>query len=135
VVFVDVAVPTLVSSAVLIAVVLSMEFLLRTRVRAVLRYWLVVSVLAYLLFIPLLSLNPPSTHWPAATRCMRLNRAVDVRPDVRRTGRPHRRSPIRPITGQSQTTTAGVGERPLHLTWQGPCLCSGWRASSWSAAC
>jgi len=119
-VFVDVAVPTLVSSAALIAIVLSVEFLLRTRVRAVLRYWLVVSVLAYLLFIPLLSLNPPSTHWPAGNAVYAAQPSSSTSDPTFAAPAGHTDAPLsRPITGQSQTTTAGVGERPLHLTWQG----------------
>jgi len=110
--FVGLALPMLLTSTALIAVVLSVEFFLRTRVRAALRYWLVASVLAYLLLLPLLSLNPPSTHWRAGTAAY----ADPVFPAPAS----HVNAPLsRPITGQSQTTAAGVGERPLSLTWQG----------------
>lgn len=110
-VFVGLAVPMLLTSAALIAFVLSVEFFLRTRVRAALRYWLVVSVLAYLLLTPFLSLSPPSTHWPAGTAAYA---------DPTYSAPASHNAPLsRPITGQSQTTTAGVGERPPRLTWQG----------------
>jgi bla regulator protein BlaR1 len=114
-VFVGLALPMFVTSTALIAIVLSMEFLLRARVRAGLRYWLVASVLAYLLLIPLLSLSPPSTHWPAG-RAAYADPAFSSPAD-------HTNAPLsRPITGQSQTAVAGVGERPLSLTWQGAAL-------------
>jgi beta-lactamase regulating signal transducer with metallopeptidase domain len=110
--FVGLALLMLLTSTALIAFVLSVEFFLRVRVRAALRYWLVVSVLAYLLLIPLLSLNPPSTHWLAGT-------AAQADPTFPAPAS-HTNAPLsRPITGQSQTTVAGVGERPLSLTWQG----------------
>jgi len=110
--FVGLALPMLLTSTALIAFVLSVEFFLRARVRAALRYWLVVSVLAYLLLTPLLSLNPPSTHWLAGT-------AAHADPTFPAPAS-HTNAPLsRPITGQSQTTVAGVGERPLRLTWQG----------------
>jgi beta-lactamase regulating signal transducer with metallopeptidase domain len=63
--FVGLALPMLVASTVLMGMVLLVESVLRTRVRASLRYWLVTSVLAFLVLTPLLSLNPPSTHWLA----------------------------------------------------------------------
>lgn len=111
-VFVGLALPMLLTSTALIAVVLSVEFFLRTRVRAALRYWLVASVLAYLLLIPLLSLNPPSTHWRAGT-------AAYADPTFSAPAS-HTDAPLsRPTTGQSQITMAGVGERPPSLTWQG----------------
>ena len=62
--FVGLALPMLLTSTVLIGLVLLVESVLRARVRAGLRYWLVTCVLAYLVLIPLLSLSPPSTHWP-----------------------------------------------------------------------
>lgn len=118
--FVGLAVPILVTSAALIALVLSMESLLRTRVRAVLRYWLVVSVLAYLLLIPLLSLNPPSTHWPTGAAAHAAQPSPSTSDPTFAAPAGHTDAPLsRPITGQSKTTMAGVGERPLHLTWQG----------------
>jgi len=110
-VFVGLALPMLLTSAALIAFVLSVESFLRTRVRAALRYWLVVSVLAYLLLIPFLSLSPPSTHWPAGAAAYA---------DPTYSAPASHNAPLSPpITGQSQTTVAGVGERPLSLTWQG----------------
>ena len=63
--FVGLATSMLLESAVLIGVVLLAESVLRARVRASLRYWLVTCVLAFLILTPLLSLNPPSTHWQA----------------------------------------------------------------------
>jgi hypothetical protein len=62
--FVELALPMLITSTVLIGFVLLAESVLRERIRAGLRYWLVTCVLAYLILSPLLSLNPPSTHWP-----------------------------------------------------------------------
>jgi bla regulator protein BlaR1 len=110
--FVSLAVPLLLESAAVICLVLSIEFLVRTRVRAGLRYWLVVSVLAYLILMPLLSLNPPSTHWPAG----RTAYADSTLPMPASQSN----APLsRPITGQSQTTLAGVGEPPESLAWQG----------------
>jgi beta-lactamase regulating signal transducer with metallopeptidase domain len=110
-VFVGLALPMFLSSALLIALVLSVEFFLRTRVRAALRYWLVVSVLAYLLLIPFLSLCPPSTHWPTGAAAYA---------DPTYSAPASQNAPLsRPITGPSQTTVAGVGERPPRLTWQG----------------
>jgi len=111
-VFVGLALPMLLTSTALIAIVLSVEFFLRTRVRAALRYWLVASVLAYLLLMPLLSLNPPSTHWLPGT-------AAYADPMFSAPAS-HTDAPLsRPITGYAQTIVAGVGERPLSLTWQG----------------
>jgi beta-lactamase regulating signal transducer with metallopeptidase domain len=110
--FVGLALPMLLTSTALIAFVLLAEFFLRTRVRAALRYWLVVSVLAYLLLIPLLSLNPPSTHRPVGAAAY----ANSTFPAPAS----HTNAPLsRPTTRQSQTTMAGVGERPLSLMWQG----------------
>ncbi|MGE5296108.1 MAG: M56 family metallopeptidase [Solirubrobacterales bacterium] len=62
--FIGLSVPMLITSTVLIGLVLLIESVLRGRVRAGLRYWLVTCILAYLVLIPLLSFNPPSTHWP-----------------------------------------------------------------------
>ncbi len=64
-IFVGLTVRMLLTSVVLISLVLLVEFVLRARVRAGLRCWLVTCVLAYLALVPLLSLNPPSTLWPA----------------------------------------------------------------------
>lgn len=62
--FVGLTLPVLLTSTVLIGVVLLVESVLRGWVRAGLRYWLVTCILAYLILVPLLSFNPPSTHWP-----------------------------------------------------------------------
>jgi bla regulator protein BlaR1 len=111
-VFVGLAWPMLVHSACLIALVLSAEPVLRTRVRAVVRYRLAVFVLAYLLLIPVLSLSPPSTYWPAGN-------AAYADPTLPSPAS-HISAPLsRPITGQSQTIMAEVGEQPLPLTWKG----------------
>ncbi|MBN1506817.1 MAG: M56 family metallopeptidase [Sedimentisphaerales bacterium] len=110
-VFVGLAFPMFLTSAALIASVLSVEFILRTRVRAALRYWLVVSVLAYLLLIPFFSLSPPSTH--------RLAGAAAYASPTCSAPVSHNAPLSRSITGQSQTTMAGTGERPAKLTWQG----------------
>ena len=118
--FVGLALPMLLTSTALIVFVLSAEFLLRTRVRATLRYWLVVSVLAYLLLIPLLSLNPPSTHWPAGNAAYAAPPSPSTSDPTFAAPASHTDAPLsRSTTGQFQTTMAGVGERPLSLTWQG----------------
>ena len=122
--FVGLALPLLLESAILIGLILLVESFLRARVRASLRYWLVTCVLAYLVLMPLLSLNPPSTHWPtgrvfpfAISRVWEPTAAyADPTPvPVRHTSAPL----SQPATGQSQTTTAGVGEQPHGLSWQG----------------
>jgi bla regulator protein BlaR1 len=111
-VYVGLALPMLLQSAALIVLVLSAELMLRTRVRAALRYWLLVSVFAYLVLIPLLSLKPPSTHWHAGN-------AAYAAPTLPQPAG-HISAPLsRSITGQSQTTMTGVGERPRTLTWEG----------------
>lgn len=110
--FVGLAFPVLLGSAALIGLVLLVELALRKKVRATLRYWLVVFVLVYLLLTPLLSLSPPSPRWPAGN-------AAYADPTTT-TAAEHTRAPLfQPPTGQSQTTSAGVGERPRMLTWQG----------------
>jgi len=110
--FAGLALPMLAGSAALIGVVLAVEFMLRNRVRAAFRYWLVVCVLAYLYLLPLLSLSPPSTHWPAG-------KAAYADPTLPLPAS-HTRVPLpQPTTGQSQTTLAGAGERPEGLSWQG----------------
>jgi hypothetical protein len=63
-VFVGLTVQMLLTSAALIGLVLLVEFVLRARVRAGLRYWLVTCVLAYLVLIPLLSLPPGAREIP-----------------------------------------------------------------------
>ena len=129
--FVGLTLPMLLTSAVLIGVVLLVESVLRERIRAGLRYWLVTCVLAYLVFIPLLSLNPPSTHWPtgggsplAALRFLE-PQAAYADPTSSTPAR-HTHAPLSlPATGQtgslpatdgtagsSQTTMGGIGERP-----------------------
>lgn len=122
--FVRLALPMLVSSTALGVLVLLVEFVLRARVRASLRYWLVTCVLAYLVLTPLLSLSPPSTHWPSGTAAYASplpapashpgTAAGDTAPAQTGT------APLsRPATGDAQTTRAGVGEQPCTLTWQG----------------
>ncbi|MCL5281520.1 MAG: M56 family metallopeptidase, partial [Planctomycetes bacterium] len=122
--FVRLALPMLVSSTALAALVLLVEFVLRARVRAGLRYWLVTCVLAYLVLTPLLSLSPPSTHWPSGTAAYASPLPApashpgtltgDTAPGETGT------APLsRPATGDAQTTLAGVGEQPCTLTWQG----------------
>ena len=121
--FVGFALPLLVESAALIGLVLSVEFLLRTRVRARLRYGLVAFVLAYLMLTPLLSLNPPSTHWPAGKAAYAARPSSLTSDPTLPSPASHTSAPLSQlITGQSQTTVAGVGERPRTLTWQGAAL-------------
>mgnify|MGYP001175486586 CR=1 FL=1 len=131
--------PMLLTSTVLIGLVLLIESVLRGRVRAGLRYWLVTCILAYLVLIPLLSFNPPSTHWPTGggslMAILRLwgpqsayaegsldapSRVEDPDPTSLTPSR-HTHAPLsQPTTEQSgpspseatQTTTGGAGERP-----------------------
>lgn len=110
--FVGFALRLLAESAVLIGAVLLVEVVLRKRVRAALRYWLVTLVLAYLLLAPILTLSPPSPRWPAGTAAY-----ADT---TTSTAARHTNAPLpQPATGQSQTTMVEVGERPRFLTWQG----------------
>jgi len=122
--FVRLALPMLVTSTALAGLVLLVEFVLRARVRAGLRYWLVTCVLAYLVLTPLLSLSPPSTHWPSGTAAY----ASPLPAPASHTGTPTGDTPpvetgtaplSQPATGNAQTTLAGVGEQPCTLTWQG----------------
>ena len=122
--FVGLALPMLVSSTILTGLVLLIEFVLRARVRASLRYWLVTCVLAYLILTPLLSLNPPSTLWPSGTAAY----ASPLPEPVSQPGTPAGgtspaetgTAPLsQPATGNAQTTLVGVGEQPCTLTWQG----------------
>jgi hypothetical protein len=133
--FVDTAWPMLLTSMILTGLVLLVESILRARVRASLRYWLVTCVLAYLVLIPVLSLSPPSTHWlsggaalaavPDATDRVGSpdptpapggqTHAPLSQPATEQTGSP---GAVQRAGGSSQTTLAGVGEQP-HLTWQG----------------
>jgi hypothetical protein len=135
--FVELAVPMLVRSLVLTGLVLLVESILRARVRASLRYWLVTCVLAYLVLIPLLSLSPPSTHGPAGRGLVdallsvwtpgtayaegtpnALVRIEDPDPSPVPAGHTHA-SLSRPAAGSSPATGAGIGEQPRTLTWQG----------------
>jgi bla regulator protein BlaR1 len=135
--FVGLALPLLLTSMGLTGLVLLVEFVLRARVRASLRYWLVTCVLAYLVLTPLLSLSPPSTHWLTGSTAL----AEGVPDASPRVGSPdptpapasHTQAPARepsragasaaplsqPATEQTQTTGVGVGEQPSGLTWQG----------------
>jgi len=135
--FVGLALPMLLTSMVLAGLVLLVESILRARVRAGLRYWLVTCVLAYLVLTPLLSLSPPSTHWPSGKGSSNVILHVwgpstayaDPTPapashtevSTRDTSRVEASiTPLsQPTTGQSQTTLVGIGEQPSHLTWQG----------------
>ena len=123
--FVGLALPILLESTVVIGLILLVEFALRERIRAGLRYWLVTCALAFLVLLPLLELDPPSTHWPtgkglsgAILRVWEPEAAyADPTPSLPAR---HTNAPLsQPTTGQSQTTTVGVGERPRTLTWQG----------------
>jgi beta-lactamase regulating signal transducer with metallopeptidase domain len=129
--FVGLTVPMLLTSTVLIGLVLLVESVLRERVRAGLRYWLVTCVLAYMVLIPLLSFNPPSTHWPTgggsliailrvwgpqtayAEGISDATSLVEDSDPTSLTPSRHTHAPLsQPTTGQSQTTTGGAGERP-----------------------
>ena len=135
--FIGLALPMLLTSTLLAVLVLLVEAVLRARVRAGLRYWLVTCVLAYLVLTPLLSLSPPSTHWPSGTAAYakgfpdatsRVGGSNPTPAPASHTGTAAgdpapadaRNAPLpRPAIGQSQTTTVGVGEQPRTLTWQG----------------
>ena len=111
--FVGFAWPVLVESAALVGVVLLVEVALRKKVRAALRYRLAALVLIYLLLTPLFSLGPPSPRWPTSN-------AAYADPTTTSSAAAHTHAPLsQPPTGQSQTTSAGVGERPRSLSWQG----------------
>jgi len=116
--FVGLTLPMLFTSTVLIGLVLVVESVLRERIRAGLRYWLVTCVLAYLVLIPLFSFNPPSTHWPAGRgsliAVLRVWGSQTAYADpTSSTPARHTHAPLsRPTTGQTQTTTGGIGERP-----------------------
>lgn len=110
--FVEFASSMLIESAVLIGLVLLVEYGFRHKVRAGLRYWLVAAVLAYLLLTPFLPPWPPSNFLPSGN-------AAYADPTTHLAAE-HPRAPLsRPTTGQSQTTSAGIGEPPHLLTWQG----------------
>jgi hypothetical protein len=132
--FVGLAFEMLLTSVALIGLVLLVEFVLRAKVRAGLRCWLVTCVLAYLVLIPLLSLNPPSTLWPVGTgspgAIFRLwepkaayaqespgatHRVGDSDPTFTTPAGQDNAPLSQPTTEQSQTTSAGVGERPRFL--------------------
>ena len=121
--FVGLALPILLESAVVIGLILLVEFALRERVRAGLRYWLVTCALALLVLLPLLELDPPSTHWPTgkglSDAILRVWEPQAAYADPTSSSLParHTNAPLSPpTTGQSQTTTVGVGERPRTLT-------------------
>ena len=110
--FVGFAGPLMFESAVLLGLVLLVEFALRTKVRAALRYWLVTTVVIYLAVTPFLPLCPPSNFLPAGN-------AAYADPSTHLAAE-HTRTPLsRPITGHSETTSAGIeGSPPPALTWQ-----------------
>jgi beta-lactamase regulating signal transducer with metallopeptidase domain len=148
-IFVGLALPMLLTSMVLTGLVLFVEFVLRARVRAGLRYWLVTCVLVYLVLTPLLSLRPPSTHWLAGTAAYahstpapasHLNAPLSQPATGRSEGgyaygarssgvergavptprdATARRNEPRDPSTTRQSTLAGIGERPRTLTWQG----------------
>src|SRR5574340_767255 len=96
-VFVDLALVMTITSVILTGLVLLVESVLRARVRAGLRYWLVTCILAYLILTPLLSLRPPSTHWLAGTAAYAHPTPAPAshlyaplsQPATRQTGAPH----------------------------------------------
>ena len=110
--FVEFALLMLVESAVLIGFVLLIEYVFHDKVRASLRSGLVTLVLAYLLLTPFLPLCPPLNLLPSGN-------AAYADPTTHLAAAHTRASLSRPTTGQSQTTTVGVGEPPHSLTWQG----------------
>jgi beta-lactamase regulating signal transducer with metallopeptidase domain len=136
-VYIDLALPILLTSVVLTGVILLVEAVLRAGVRASLRYWLVTCVLAYLVLTPLLLLSPPSTHWLAGSTALAEGASdaphrvtvPDPTPAPARHTRASPRDPSRaglpsaPLsqsaTEETQTTRTGTGEPFYRLTWQG----------------
>jgi len=109
--FVDFAWPLLIESAVLVGLVLLVEVALKHRVRAALRYWLVTLVVIYLAITPFLPQCPPSNFLPAGN-------AAYADPSTHLAAE-HARTPLSwPITGHSETTSAGIEESPPTVTWQ-----------------
>jgi len=101
----------LVESAIVIGFVLLIEHVFRHRVRATLRYWLVALGLAFVLLSPLLPFRPPSHFLPSGNAAL-------ADPTTHMAAEHPRASLSRPTTGQSQTTSAGIGEPPHLLSWQ-----------------
>ncbi len=112
--FVGFALPMLLESALLMGVALLAAFVLRKKVRAALRYWLVTTVLLYLALSPFLPC-PPSHFLPSGN-------AAFADPTTHQAAEHPRAVLSRPLTGQSQTTTAGAGQPPLAMTWQAAVL-------------
>lgn len=113
--FVKFAGPMMIESALVLGLVLMVEFALRAKVRAALRYWLVTAAVVYLAITPVLPLCPPSNFLPAGN-------AAYADPSTHLAAE-HARTPLsRPITGHSETTLVGVEESPPVLTWQGGVL-------------
>jgi len=113
--FVEFTLVMLIESAVLVGFVLLVEHVLRNKVRAALRYWLLIMVVVYLLLTPFLPITPPSNFLPSGN-------AAFADPTTHLAAE-HPRAPLPgPTTGQSQTTSVGVGEPHLQLTWQGAVL-------------
>lgn len=113
--FVALALPLLIESALLIGLALLVAFVLRRRVRAALRCGWIALVLAYLALSPFLLVYPPLTFLPSGN-------AAFADPTTHQAADHPRASLSRPFTGQSQTTTAGIGEPPHAITWQGGLL-------------
>ena len=113
--FVALALPLLIESALLIGLALLVAFALRRRVRAALRCGWIALVLAYLALSPFLLVYPPLTFLPSGN-------AAFADPTTHQAADHPRASLSRPFTGQSQTTTAGIGEPPHAITWQGGLL-------------
>ncbi len=103
--FVAFALPTLVESALLIGLVFLIAFSIRHKVRAALRFGLDTPVLVHLTVAPSLPLYPPSHFLPSGN-------AAFADPTTHQAAEHPRASLSRPFTGQSQTTTAGIGEPP-----------------------
>ncbi|MDI6450256.1 M56 family metallopeptidase [Anaerobaca lacustris] len=109
--FVAFALPMLVESALLIGLVLLVAFAIRHKVRAALRCGLVTAVVLYLALTPFLPSYPPSHFLPSGN-------AAFADPTTHQAAEHPRASLSRPLTGQSQTTTVGIGKPPHSITWQ-----------------
>jgi beta-lactamase regulating signal transducer with metallopeptidase domain len=72
-------------------------------------------VLVFLALTPFLPICPPSNFLPSGN-------AAFADPTTHQAAEHPRASLSRPLTGQSQTTTAGIGEPPHSITWQAAVL-------------
>jgi beta-lactamase regulating signal transducer with metallopeptidase domain len=125
--FLEYAIPIQIESAVLVGLVLVLEFVLQKAVRPSVRYWLVTCTLTFILLSPLFSLYPPShclltgnaayadptTHTGAGiAQEAAIDGPMAAEGILQASGSPgYTRDPLScPTTGQSQTIADGIGE-------------------------